>query len=87
MTLINEYGEFVDPEPVCPYPKLAAIDASRLIPYDDGSRVVGFGRFERVCSECGTKFRTSSNQQVTCCGACSRTRKIRLQKEKRRKAS
>lgn len=83
MTLMNSFGEFVDAEPPCAYPRIAALNAYTLIPHNDKDRMVGFGRFEVECSECGTKFRTNSNQQRTCCAACGRIRKARLQKEKR----
>ena len=83
MTLMNSFGEFVDADPVCAYPRLKAINAWTLIPHDDKDRTVGFGRREEVCSECGTKFRTNRSRQYVCCAACGRKRKARLQKEKR----
>lgn len=85
MTLMNSFGEFVDPEPPCAYPRIAALNAYTIIPQDDKDRTVGFGRREEVCSECGTKFRTNRSRQYVCCAACGRKRKARLQKEKRAK--
>lgn len=81
--IMNSLGEFVDPEPGCSYPKLAAIDPSRMKPDDEEWRTVGTGKLEKECPECGTFFRTSSNRRITCSAACSRKRKLRQQKEQR----
>ena len=81
--LMNELGEFVDPEPACAYPKLAGLDPKRFAPDDERECAVGFGRYERICTECGTMFRTTSHRRVTCSAACSRKRKLRQCQEKR----
>lgn len=72
--LVNEFGEFVDPEPPCAYPRLAAIDPMALdIGESDDPKWLG--RYVKECAVCGAKFRATNSRQVTCSPHCSAVRK------------
>ena len=75
MLLINELGEFVDPEPGCAYPSLAEIKPRRLA--DDGD----WPMYGKVCPGCGREFRTDHKTRVYCSESCRSSAYRRRKKE------
>ena len=63
MTLMNSFGEFVDAEPPCAYPGLAAIDPKEC-------RMSGPKMTWQVCEACGREFRSHTKRR-TCSAACT----------------
>lgn len=74
MTRMNSFGEFVDAEPPCAYPRIAAIDPKGLN-VGERDETAWPGRYEKECAVCGARFRTSNRKQVTCSHHCSAIRK------------